>query len=76
MARPKAVISTVEKKIQLHAELCTRMELELFSDVEGKIPYGAQSTFINNLIREHYKQIDEKAASYKAFCDSDPVIPV
>jgi hypothetical protein len=59
MARPKAVIATIEKKIQLQADLCTRMELELFSEVEGKIPYGAQSEFINKLIREHYKKLDE-----------------
>lgn len=59
MARPKAVIPTIEKSFQLQAQLCARMELELYSDVEGKIPHGAQSEFINNLIREHYKRVDE-----------------
>lgn len=58
MARQKNVIPTVEKKLQIAADLCTRMELELYSDVEEKIPYGAQSEFINTLIREHYKKID------------------
>ena len=58
MGRKKKVIPTVEKKIQFDTDLCTRMELELFSDLEGKIPYGAQSEFINNLVREHYRKLD------------------
>jgi hypothetical protein len=63
MARQKNVIPTIEKKLQIAADLCARMELELYSDVEEKIPYGAQSEFINNLIREHYKRIDAVAAA-------------
>ena len=59
MAKPKAVIPTIEKKIQIPADLCTRMELELYSDLEQKIPYGAQSEFINKLIRNHFRAIDE-----------------
>lgn len=61
MAKPKNVIPSIEKKIQISSDLCARMELELFSDVEGKIPYGKQSEFINNLIREHYKRVDAPA---------------
>lgn len=63
MARQKNIIPTIEKKLQIAADLCARMELELYSDVEEKIPYGAQSEFINNLIREHYKRIDAVAAA-------------
>lgn len=66
MGRQKNVIPTVEKKIQIAADLCARMELELFSDVEGKIPYGAQSELINNLLRKHYKRQDEFAAQTEA----------
>lgn len=58
MAKPKAVIPTIEKKIQIPMDLCTRMELELHSELEGKIPYGAQSEFINKLIRAYFKAID------------------
>ncbi len=58
MAKPKNVIPTIEKKLQISADLCTRMELDLFSDLEGKIPYGAQSEFVNKLLREHYKEQD------------------
>jgi len=62
MAKPKNVINTIEKKISIPADLCARMELELYSDVENRIPYGAQSTFICSLIRAHFTQIDEAKA--------------
>lgn len=58
MAKPKSVIPTVEKKIQIPLDLLTRMELELHSELEGKIPYGAQSEFINKLIRAHFHSQD------------------
>jgi hypothetical protein len=58
MAKPKNVIPSIEKKISIACDLCARMELELFSDLEGKIPYGAQSTFINQLIRDHFTALD------------------
>lgn len=58
MAKPKAVIPTIEKKIQIPMDLCTRMELELHSELEGKIPYGAQSELINRLLREYFHKLD------------------
>jgi len=58
MSRIKNVIPAVEKKIQLATDVCARMELELYSEVEGKIPYGAQSELINRLLREHFKRLD------------------
>ena len=61
MPRQKNLIPTVEKKIQIQADICARMELELFSDLEGKIPYGAQSELINKLLREHYRRQDTLA---------------
>lgn len=66
MAKPKNAVPTVEKKIQIPMDLVTRMELELYSELEGKIPYGAQSEFINRLIREHYHQKDILRAGQEA----------
>ncbi len=59
MPRQKNLMPSHEKKIQVPEDLCARMELELYSDLEGRIPYGALSNFVNGLIREHYKAIDE-----------------
>jgi len=58
MARPKSLIPCETKKVSFHKDLCVRMELELYSEVEGRIPYGAMSELLNKLLREHYKQID------------------
>lgn len=58
MARRKNAIPSVEVKIQVPTDLFARMKLELFSELEGKVPYGVQSEFINGLIREHYRQRD------------------
>lgn len=59
MAKPKSIIPTIEKKISIPADLCARLELELHSDVEGRIPYGAQSEFICRLLRDHFAAIDK-----------------
>ena len=58
MAKPKKVIPTVEKKVSIPMDLCVRMETTLYSELEGRIPYGAQSEFIVGLIRSHYQSID------------------
>lgn len=58
MAKPANVIPSVVKKISIPMDLCTRMELDLHSDVECKIPYGKMSEFVVGLIRQHYKRTD------------------
>jgi hypothetical protein len=58
MAKPKKVIPTVEKKISIPTDLCARIEMDLYSELEGRIPYGAQSEFIVGLIRSHYQALD------------------
>lgn len=63
MAKPKNVIPTVEKKLQIASDLCVRMELELFSDLEGKIPYGEQSKLVNQLLRKHFEKLDNERAN-------------
>jgi hypothetical protein len=34
------------------------MELELFSDLEGRIPFGAQQSLIVDLLRKHFRALD------------------
>ena len=52
MPRPKAVNPKLEKKLHLDAELVAKAELQLFSDLEGRVPYGAWSGYIEQLMRE------------------------
>lgn len=54
MARPKKTLVTVSKNIRIPEDLAARLELELFSNLEGKIPYGAQHEFFTKLLREYF----------------------
>lgn len=58
MARPKQTVPSVHKHIRIPEDLAVRMEAELFSELEGKIPQGAQGEFIAGLIREYYRKKD------------------
>jgi hypothetical protein len=60
MARPKKLIRTVYKNIALPEDLAAKVELELYSEVEGKIPFGAQQEFFSRLLREYF---DNRAGS-------------
>ena len=53
MPRVKQTVRTISKHISLPEDLVARMELELFSEVEGKIPVGAQQELFTRLLREH-----------------------
>ena len=56
MSRPKGVQRRISKNISLPEDLVARMELELFSEVEERIPVGAQSKLIEQLLRDHFNK--------------------
>jgi len=58
MSRPKGLTPRISKNISLPQDIVARMELELYSEVDGRIPIGAQSQLIEKLLREHYKKMD------------------
>lgn len=58
MARPKSLQPKLMKNIALTQETVTRMELELFSEAEGRVPVGAQSELIERLLQEHFRKIN------------------
>jgi len=55
MARPKKTVPTVFKKIGIPEDLAERLELELYSEVEGKVPFGAMQEFFTALLRKHFE---------------------
>ena len=63
MARPKKTVRTVPKNICLPEDLVAKMELELYSEVEGKIPFGAQQEFFTRLLRDYFTKVDMKSGS-------------
>lgn len=57
MARPKNTLRTIQVNLAIPEDLVARMELSLFSEVEGKIPHGARSELIARLLREHFTKV-------------------
>jgi hypothetical protein len=50
MARPRKTDRPVEKNISLPQSVVVRVELELFSELEGKVPFGAWQRYIVRLV--------------------------
>lgn len=66
MARPKSVNRPIEKKLSLDPDLVAKTELLLFSDLEGRVPYGAWSGLIEQLLREHFTRAERQRALSEA----------
>ena len=50
MGRPKNTIPCIEKNISIPAPLAARVDLVLFSELEGRVPHGAWSRYVSQLI--------------------------
>ena len=55
LARPKKTVRTVFKNIGIPEDLAKAVEAELYSEIEGKVPFGAQQAFYTKLLREHFE---------------------
>lgn len=55
MPRPKSTNPKITKHIPIDPDLCAKAELQLFSDLEGRVPYGAWSALIEQLLRQHFE---------------------
>lgn len=51
MGRPRKAVPSIEKNISLPRDLVARVDLELYSDLEGKVPFGAWQRYVESLIR-------------------------
>lgn len=56
MARPKRVDRPIEKSICFPQSLVARVDLELYSELEGRVPFGAWQKFLTSLIETYFKQ--------------------
>jgi len=54
MPRPLKTVRTVYFHIGIPEDLAAQVKLHLFSEVEGKIPLGAQQEFFVSLLREYF----------------------
>ena len=71
MARPKKTVPTVYKNIGIPQDLADKVELELYSEVEGRVPFGAQQEFYTNLLRWYFdEQAVRRVAAAEVACQT------
>lgn len=63
VGRPAHTIRPIALRIHVPEDVATRVELELFSELEGKVPHGARSRLITELLRDwlHERQAGGEA---------------
>lgn len=61
MPRVKLIDRPVEKKISIPTSLVAQVELELWSELEGKVPHGKWSELVCDLLRTHVAKGDARA---------------
>lgn len=50
MAREKLVDRPVEKRVSIPESVCTKVDLQLFSELEGKVPHGEWGRLVTRLL--------------------------
>lgn len=65
MAKPKKTIPTVFRNVGLPKDLSEKVDKELYSEVESRIPFGALQEFFIKLLQDyfHKKARKEKRAA-------------
>lgn len=64
-AKPKP-IRPVEKSVSLPEDLLAKVELELFSELEGRVPKGAWSGYVEALVRQSFDARERRQAFLNA----------
>lgn len=59
MPRPILTERTVYRNVALPESLAGRLDLELFSEVEGRVPFGAYKKFFGELLEKHFAMQDQ-----------------
>ena len=55
MPRPKKTLRPVYKNISLPEDLVAQVELSLWSELEQRVPFGAWSGLVQQLLWEHLR---------------------
>ena len=64
MPKPPNLIPTRQLNVALPLPVFARLSLELNSDLEGRVPHGAYSRFLSELLRAHFEQSEIDLAQY------------
>lgn len=60
--RPAKAIRPVEKSVSLPEDLVARVELELWSELEGRVPLGAFAAFVEQAVRHVFDMRERRQA--------------
>ena len=58
MPKPPNLIPSKQLNVALPLPVFTRLMLHLNSDLEGRVPHGAWSRFLVELLRQHFDQAE------------------
>ena len=62
MPRPKAAVPGVSLHIVLPADIHARLELDLYSPAEQRIPFNSKGKLLARLLKEYYERRDNVQA--------------
>ena len=65
MPRPRKLDRPVQKNLSFPTSIAARIDLELYSEVEGKVPFGAWQKFLCGLAEDYFRRKDGQAANTK-----------
>gem|GEM_PF-3337339 len=60
MSRPPRTIRSIEKNICFDEPLVNRVDLILYSDLEGRVPHGAWKRFLQEAVEEKLARMQKK----------------
>lgn len=56
MPRPRLIMPTVQINMRIAQDLIAKMNLELFSELEQRVPFAAQQKFLTTLLQQHFEE--------------------
>ena len=65
MPKPRRVDRPVEKSISLPQTLCAQVDIMLYSELEGRVPFGAWSKLMESLLAEWLAKINNQPQGSK-----------
>lgn len=60
MARPRRTLRPTSLNLAIPEDIRAMLDLRLYSELEGRVPHGAYSAYICQLIRQDCTQLGEQ----------------
>lgn len=71
MGRPRKTLRPVPLNVSLDEDVAVKLELELWSDLESKVPFGARSLLINKLLRSYFRSLAGKRTAARLLAETE-----